>query len=225
MRCSASRSTPGSTARPAGPRQTCSSRNARGCTRCPSAPHTVALGVTRTVAATTPMVTFDGGQYSVPHGLLGRAVWVRVHGQGGDERVVIVHVSAAGPVEVARHLRAQPGSPRLDEAHFPAAPAGALARQPKARNDAESRVPGARRRRPALADRGRRRRQHQDARQDGRCGRAGQARRPRRRSTGHSGTPRSTAASPRPTSARSWPTTPRPVTQPGPSALPARTAA
>ncbi len=58
----------------------------------PAAPHTVALGLSRTVAAKTPMVTFDGGQYSVPHTLLGRAVWVRVHGQGGDERVVIMHV-------------------------------------------------------------------------------------------------------------------------------------
>ncbi len=104
----------------------------------PTAPHTVALGVTRTVAATTPMVTLDGGQYSVPHHLLGRAVWVRVHGQGPDERVVIVHVGQAGPVEVARHLRARPGSPRLDDAHFPPAPAGALQRQPRARNEAEA---------------------------------------------------------------------------------------
>jgi transposase len=104
----------------------------------PAAPHTVALGVTRTVAANTPMVTFDGGQYSVPHALLGQPVWVRVHGQGPDERVVIVHVSVAGPVEVARHGRAQPGSPRIDDAHFPAAPAGALDRQPKPKNTAEA---------------------------------------------------------------------------------------
>ncbi len=104
----------------------------------PAQPHTVALGVTRTVAAKTPMVTFDGGQYSVPHPLLGQTVWVRVHGQGPDERVVIMHVTAAGPVEVARHLRAQPGSPRLDDAHFPPAPAGALERQPKAKNAAEA---------------------------------------------------------------------------------------
>lgn len=104
----------------------------------PAVPHTVALGVTRTVAATTPMVTFDGGQYSVPHALLGQGVWVRVHGQGPDERVMIMHVSTAGSVEVARHLRAQPGSPRTDDAHFPPAPAGALGRQPKAKNDAES---------------------------------------------------------------------------------------
>jgi len=107
----------------------------------PAAPHTVALGLTRTVAATTPMVTFESGQYSVPHRLLGRTVWVRVHGQGPDERVVIVHideVTNTGPVEVARHLRARPGSPRLDDAHFPPAPAGALARQPRARNEAEA---------------------------------------------------------------------------------------
>jgi len=104
----------------------------------PASPHTVALGVTRMVAAKTPMVTFDGAQYSVPHPLLGQMVWVRVHGQGPDERVVIMHVTAAGPVEVARHLRARPGSPRLDDAHFPPAPAGALERQPKPKNGAEA---------------------------------------------------------------------------------------
>ena len=104
----------------------------------PAAPHTVALGVTRTVAVTTPMVTFEGGQYSVPHRLLGQPVWVRVHGQGPDERVVIVQVGDEGPVEVARHPRARPGSPRLVDEHFPPAPAGALARQPRARSDAEA---------------------------------------------------------------------------------------
>ncbi len=110
----------------------------------PVAPHTVAFGVTRTVAAKTPMVTHEGGQYSVPHRLLGRTVWVRVHGQGtddesgrGGERVVIVHVGEAGPVEVARHPRATPGSPRMLDEHFPPAPAGALDRQPKARSAAE----------------------------------------------------------------------------------------
>jgi len=33
--------------------------------------------------------------------------------------VVIVHLDDAGPVEVARHARATPGSPALDDAHFP----------------------------------------------------------------------------------------------------------
>jgi hypothetical protein len=104
----------------------------------PVVAHTVAFGVTRTVAAKTPMVAFDGGQYSVPCGLLGQVVWVRVHGAGADEQVIIVHVGAAGPVEVARHGRATPGSPRLDDAHFPPPPAGALNRIPKARNESEA---------------------------------------------------------------------------------------
>jgi Integrase core domain len=103
----------------------------------PAQPHTVSFGVTRVVAARTPMVTFEGGQYSVPHQLLGQTVWVRVHGRGNSERVVIVHVGADGPVEVARHPRATPGSPRLVEEHFPPAPAGALARAPKPRTAAE----------------------------------------------------------------------------------------
>ncbi len=106
--------------------------------RVPVAAHTVAFGVTRTVAAKTPMVVFDGGQYSVPQELLGQVVWVRTHGVGAGERVVIVHVSPGGPVEVARHARATPGSPKLDDAHFPPAPAGALGRAPKARSAAEA---------------------------------------------------------------------------------------
>jgi transposase len=104
----------------------------------PATPHTVSFGVTRTVAATAPMVTFDGGQYSVPHPLRGQLVWVRVHGRGEGEAIVIVSVGEGGPVEVARHPRASPGSPAIDDAHFPPAPAGALARAPKARTAAEA---------------------------------------------------------------------------------------
>ncbi len=104
----------------------------------PAAPHTVAFGVTRTVASKTPMVAFDGGQYSVPAHLLGQVMWVRVHGAGADEQVIIVHIGPAGPVEVARHGRAMPGSPRLDDTHFPPPPAGALERIPKARNESEA---------------------------------------------------------------------------------------
>ncbi len=105
--------------------------------RLPVAAHTVAFGVTRTVAAKTPMVAFDGGQYSVPHELLGAQVWVRTHGVGAGEQVIIVHVGDDGPVEVARHARAMPGSPRLEDAHFPPAPAG-LDRAPRPRTAAES---------------------------------------------------------------------------------------
>jgi len=104
----------------------------------PATPHTVAFGVTRTVAAKTPMVSFEGGQYSVPAALLAHTVWVRVHGHGTNEQVVIVHVGDDGPVEVARHARATPGSPKIDDAHFPPALAGALDRKPLARNEAEA---------------------------------------------------------------------------------------
>jgi transposase len=103
----------------------------------PALPHTVAFGVTRTVPATTPMVAFEGGQYSVPGRLLGQTVWVRVHGRGAGEQVIIVHVSADGPTEVARHARATPGSPRIEDSHFPPAPAGAVDRKPLARNAAD----------------------------------------------------------------------------------------
>jgi hypothetical protein len=96
----------------------------------PAAPFTLAFGQTRTVGSTTPMVDFETGQYSVPHQLRGEVVWVREHG----EEIVVVHVEQAGPVEVARHARTTPGSPRLDDAHFPPQPAGhwPAPREPKA---------------------------------------------------------------------------------------------
>lgn len=107
-------------------------------------PHTVAFGTTRQVPGNTPMVTFESGQYSVPHQLMGQAVWVRTHGVGDGEQVVIVHVDetggagGAGPVEVARHHRATPGTPRIDDDHFPPQPEGPLDRRPRPRNAAES---------------------------------------------------------------------------------------
>jgi hypothetical protein len=104
----------------------------------PVVPHTVAFGTTRQVPTNTPMVTFESGQYSVPHSLLGATVWVRTQGVGADEQVVIVHVGDDGPVEVARHGRAAPGTPRIDDAHFPPQPAGPLDRRPRAKTAAES---------------------------------------------------------------------------------------
>ena len=99
----------------------------------PEAPFTAALGVTRTVDALS-LVTFEGGQYSVPHQLAGQVVWVRRHGG----QVVIAHVGPGGPAEAARHLVTTPGSPRVDDAHYPPAPPGALNRAPKARTAAEA---------------------------------------------------------------------------------------
>jgi hypothetical protein len=65
-------------------------------------------------------------------------VWVRTQGIGTDEQVVIVHIGADGPAEVARHHRATPGTPRIDEGHFPPQPARPLDRRPRARNAEES---------------------------------------------------------------------------------------
>lgn len=110
----------------------------------PVQPHTVAFGTTRVVPANTPMISFESGQYSVPHTLLGATVWVRAHGVGDGEQVVVVHVGPDGPVEVARHARAIPGSPKIDDAHFPDRPDGspgtdgALNRRPRARSAAEA---------------------------------------------------------------------------------------
>jgi hypothetical protein len=99
----------------------------------PAQPLTAALGVTRRVDMTS-LATFEGGQYSVPHELAGQAVHVRRHG----EHVVITHAGPDGAREVARHLATSPGSPRVDDAHYPPAPPGALNREPKARSAAEA---------------------------------------------------------------------------------------
>ncbi len=99
----------------------------------PAAPFTAALGVTRKVDGLS-LVSFEAGQYSVPHQLAGQAVWVRRHG----EQVVITHAGPGGPAEVARHQVTTPGSPRVDDAHYPPPPPGALGRKPKARTAAEA---------------------------------------------------------------------------------------
>jgi len=100
----------------------------------PAAPFTAALGVTRKADALS-LVTYDGGQYSVPHELAGQAVYVRRHGG----QVVITHTGPGGPAEVARHQVTAPGSPRVEASHYPPAPPGALNRAPKPRSRAEAR--------------------------------------------------------------------------------------
>jgi hypothetical protein len=134
----------------------------------PAHAHTVAFGVTRTVAARTAMVAFDGGSYSVPHALLGQTVWVRVHGRGEHEQVILVHVGADGPVEVARHARATRGSPRANDDHFPPTRpgrgVGSATEGPQHLRARVSRLGG---RCPFAVDRGRHRRHDQDAGEDG----------------------------------------------------------
>ena len=52
--------------------------------------------------------------------------------------MIVVHVGDGGPAEVARHARADAGQPAAGRRAFPARPAGALARAPKARTAAEA---------------------------------------------------------------------------------------
>ena len=101
--------------------------------RLPDTAFTAAFGQTRSVSRTSTF-SLGGVRYSVPHILIDDQVWVRVDG----DHVVAIHVSDTGPVEVARHELSTPGSPRIDDAHYPPRPAGALGRQPKATSAAEA---------------------------------------------------------------------------------------
>jgi hypothetical protein len=56
---------------------------------------------------------------------------------GASEQVIIVHVGDDGPIEVARHHRAEPGRPSIDQTHFRATPSGALDRKPHPRTAPE----------------------------------------------------------------------------------------
>ncbi len=84
----------------------------------PEHPYTTAFGLARTVGVDQPTIQLDWGIYSVPSQLAGMSVWVRRHGN----EVVVTHLGAAGPVEVARHEVTTPGNPRIDPAHYPPSP-------------------------------------------------------------------------------------------------------
>lgn len=101
--------------------------------RLPDVAFTAAFGETRKVTWSST-ISYGGVTYSVPHQLIDAEVWVRVD---GDE-VVATHVGPGGALEVARHLRSTPGTPRIDDGHYPPRPAGPLNRQPKATNATEA---------------------------------------------------------------------------------------
>jgi transposase len=101
--------------------------------RLPDTAFTAAFGETRKVTWSST-ISFGGVTYSVPHPLIDETVWVRVD---GDE-IVATHLGSRGAVEVARHQRSTPGTPRIDDAHYPPRPPGPLNRQPKPVNPAEA---------------------------------------------------------------------------------------
>ena len=100
--------------------------------RLPRLPHTLCFGQTRKVGRQATVSVGDA-LYSVPHTLIGERVWVRAEG----EQLIVVHVDHQGPREVARHELTTPGRPRINDAHYPPRPAGALDRKPRARNSEE----------------------------------------------------------------------------------------
>ena len=99
----------------------------------PERPYTAALGETRKVSWSST-ISFGAVTYSVPHTLADETVWVRVDG----DQVVVTHCAPWGPIEVARHQRSTPGHPMIDDAHYPARPAGPLGRRPKPTSAAEA---------------------------------------------------------------------------------------
>lgn len=101
----------------------------------PAEPYAVALGEVRTVDD-DQTVRFGSVRYSTPPGHRGRQVWCRVH---GDELVVTARTDS-GLREIARHRLSTPGTPRIDDAHYPSHPAtGSGPRPPRPRptSDAE----------------------------------------------------------------------------------------
>ncbi len=100
--------------------------------RLPRLGHTLCFGQTRKVDRQATVSVGDA-IYSVPHELIGERVWVRAE----TEHLVVVHIDAQGPREVARHLLTTPGRPSINDEHYPPRPAGALERKPRGRSTEE----------------------------------------------------------------------------------------
>ncbi|MFW2241960.1 IS21 family transposase [Rhodococcus opacus] len=116
----------------------------------PTAPHTLALGTTRSVG-TDQTIRFGSVRYSTPPGLVGAEVWVRA---AGADLVVVADLDSLprtpdwagdrrGLTEIARHRLSTPGNPSIDLAHYPGHPqdpdGAPRPPRPKARSAAEAR--------------------------------------------------------------------------------------
>ncbi len=82
----------------------------------PTQPFTAVFGTTRRVNWDAT-ISVEAVRYSVPHQLIDTRVWARFH---GDELIVTAVDEHGSTSEVARHPRGTPGSPVLDDAHYPA---------------------------------------------------------------------------------------------------------
>ena len=74
-------------------------------------------------------ILVGGAIYSGPSALVDERVWAR----SDISELVVVHADGSrGPREVGRHQLTTPGPPNIRDEHYPARPAGALERKPKA---------------------------------------------------------------------------------------------
>ncbi len=103
---------PVSTGRPGANRPRSSRRNGNGCTRCRASR---SPRPTRRVTWEST-VSVEAVRYSVPHELIDTRVWARFH---GDELIVTAIDEDGSAREVARHQHGEPGSPVLDDGHYP----------------------------------------------------------------------------------------------------------
>jgi hypothetical protein len=99
----------------------------------PAVAHTVCFGETRKVSEQST-ISIGSALYSVPSELVEQKVWARAD---GDE-LIVIHVGADGPREVARHRLTTPGRPSIQDEHYPPKPPGALERVPRAQSAAEA---------------------------------------------------------------------------------------
>jgi len=98
----------------------------------PQRPFTAVFGQSRQVGKDAT-IQVEAVRYSVPHTLVGNPVWIRFH---GEELIVTATVDGL-PTEVARHQRSTPGSPRIDDAHYPPGERGQRTPRPTTAAEAE----------------------------------------------------------------------------------------